>query len=226
MQTPLESHITAIWPKPTSDDETNGYRKETPHQGDTVSRRLGQTIATALITLVSLASVGMSTPAQAAIWDDDGGLAIRGVWSPDPLAPRSVWAAPTDRTITELGGGSWNEHGCMLDADGAAVCFGSNENGALGRPYSTQAPVAVDMDGALQGVRLVDIEDGDEHSCAVGDDGEVYCWGWNDDNQLGLRTFDQRVFEPTPVDHSEIPPGTEFTAVGAGLQSSCAVTTE
>lgn len=74
-------------------------------------------------------------------------------------------------------------HGCAVDRT-LVECWGANEHGQLGRGHtgdgSSTEPVQ-DLSGVTA------IAAGDQHTCAlVGRPGEVWCWGMNEDGQLGL----------------------------------------
>ena len=76
---------------------------------------------------------------------------------------------------------------CALDSTGAAYCWGSNSLGELGdgsTTYST-VPVAVDTSGVLAGKTLTEITAGELHMCALDSLGAAYCWGYNEEGQLG-----------------------------------------
>lgn len=66
-------------------------------------------------------------------------------------------------------------HGCAIRLDGSLVCWGSNAEGQLGDPRheTSHAPVAVD--GGPSHWRAVSA--GASSTCAVGDDGRLWCWG-------------------------------------------------
>jgi alpha-tubulin suppressor-like RCC1 family protein len=66
--------------------------------------------------------------------------------------------------------------------DGAAYCWGANDDGQLGNGELTQSPVPVAVSG---GYTFSEISAGDGHGCAVTDGGDAYCWGSNLKGQLG-----------------------------------------
>jgi alpha-tubulin suppressor-like RCC1 family protein len=76
------------------------------------------------------------------------------------------------------------EHTCALTADGAAYCWGEASRGRLGEgstaARSQATPVAV-----AGGLRFRSIAAGGQHTCAVTEQGEVYCWGFGGFGQLG-----------------------------------------
>lgn len=96
-------------------------------------------------------------------------------------------------------------HACGLTASGEAFCTGTNRYGALGTEASLEpcaegggswtcssSPVPV------AGPSFTDLATGQEFTCGVGRDRKVYCWGRNDDGQVGDGTTEDR-FTPTLV---------------------------
>ena len=76
------------------------------------------------------------------------------------------------------------EHGCALDTDGRAMCWGSNRLGQLGddaasRKSSTRGVMVATTE------KFVVISAGANHTCALTLDGAVYCWGLNLTRELG-----------------------------------------
>lgn len=65
-------------------------------------------------------------------------------------------------------------HVCALDAEGAAWCWGRNQNGVLGVPgvEETSEPVPVDTD-----LRFVELAANVESTCGRDTDGQLHCWG-------------------------------------------------
>lgn len=81
-----------------------------------------------------------------------------------------------------VGGG----HSCALTTEGAVYCWGNNVYGQLGNgtlSAGSSTPVHVDLPA---GVHVVAIASGGMHSCALSNDGAVYCWGDNALGQLGI----------------------------------------
>ena len=58
----------------------------------------------------------------------------------------------------------------------------------------------------------IDIDAGQDHTCAVGHDGDVYCWGSNSDGQLGIGTT---VSSSSPS-MAQLPTGVRALSVSAG----------
>ena len=134
-----------------------------------------------------------------------------------------------------------NEHTCAVTTAKLAYCWGfQNENGQLGNNSTTTSLVPVlvvtgfqeDPSGALSGV--AEVSSGGEHTCAIASDlgpsGTAYCWGENDEGQLGRDPEDKGLVggaSRVPVKVREGPNGfkeREITQISAGSEAySCAV---
>ena len=84
--------------------------------------------------------------------------------------------------VVELASGS--EHTCARLGDGTAQCWGFNWAGQLGRDGGEVEPAPARVDTA-PGVGFVGLALGTDHSCGLGTDGTVWCWGFNGVGQLG-----------------------------------------
>src|ERR1017187_10364206 len=127
------------------------------------------------------------------------------------------------KTLTQIAGDGY--HTCVLDAAGAAYCWGDNGTGQLGdggTAFDSSVPVAVDTSGVLAGRALTQIAAGWIDACAVDTAGAAYCWGANGNGQLGDgKASDSSV--PVAVDTSGVLAGRALTQVTAGWYSSCAL---
>lgn len=113
------------------------------------------------------------------------------------------------------------EHACGDGADGKVDCWGYNHFGQLGDGTNTHrlTPVAVK---APEGVRLSRVSAGSYHTCAEGDDQNIYCWGNGSGGQLG-NGAQGNSSTPVAVDVSGLPAGVELSGVSAGNGHTCAV---
>ena len=85
-------------------------------------------------------------------------------------------------------------HACAVTSAGAAWCWGSNAGGKLGLGRAgggRTAPAAVAGHLVFRAVSA-----GYYHSCGVTRDGKVYCWGRNDQGEVGSAL---RTGSPAPV---------------------------
>ncbi|TNE88720.1 MAG: hypothetical protein EP330_13660 [Deltaproteobacteria bacterium] len=96
------------------------------------------------------------------------------------VPPSSGQRTPVPNQIAHPTGGTWTQlatgpdHGCALDSDGAAWCWGSRSYGKLGD--------GSDVGYAFQAVRagtqtFARIESEEEGACGLTDAGDLYCWG-------------------------------------------------
>ncbi len=142
--------------------------------------------------------------AGGAVWcwgaNDSGQLGNNvSLATPPPPRPAAVAVVKGDGTpltdIIEVGGGY--DFTCARDAGGGVWCWGNNGNGTLGdgttMSRSTAAPV---REGGAPLTGAIDLEVGAGVACARKADDAVWCWGRNDEGQLGDGTSIDR---PSPV---------------------------
>ena len=116
----------------------------------------------------------------------------------------------------------------------AAFCWGNNAQGQLGdgSGSSSNKPVAVsDLSGSLSNMTHLSV--GSYSACAIASDtsasptvsGATYCWGFNDQKQIGDDTITDRP-EPTVVNAFPGPVANELIyAVEVGGKHACAIKT-
>lgn len=111
---------------------------------------------------------------------------------------------------------------CALRTTGAVLCWGDDHWGQIGdglaleSPQNALSPQAVVLPG-----RAVDIFAGQGHACAVLEDGAAWCWGWNQNAQLGLG---HTRAQTTPI-ALPFPGGVRVQTFALGNLHSCALTT-
>jgi len=81
-------------------------------------------------------------------------------------------------------------HGCAIASNNQAYCWGYNGYGRLGNNDQNiqLSPTAV-WQGQMTTMAVRQISPGTEHTCAVGGDNQVYCWGASYNAQLGDGTL-------------------------------------
>ncbi len=114
-------------------------------------------------------------------------------------------------TVTDLAGGA--EHYCALSG-GKAYCWGNNGQGQLGDGTNTDRATPTAVSG-LTGTP-VGLLAGALHTCALLDDGTLWCWGYGVDGELGNGGT---ASSPKPVEVTGNPTPT-WVALGAGGQQA------
>ncbi len=188
-------------------------RYDTPPPGSV----LWTTSDSAIATVDELGVVTGTGPGSVQIQAEAGKYVLRIVLQ--------VWA--TAGPFVALGGGV--DHTCALADDGGAWCWGSNLYGQLGtfvppdRCFFTRQDFVPCSAGALPaavGVHFTDLAVGHYHTCGLSAGGTAYCWGWNDQGQLGLSQLGIRP-KPTPVDGDAV-----FESLTAGGRTTCGITAD
>jgi alpha-tubulin suppressor-like RCC1 family protein len=144
--------------------------------------------------------------------DDNDGEIGNGATATAPLPPTRVQGLSGVRALSA----HW-QHACAIAADGTLSCWGNNASGQIGdgtlavRPQPTAVPGLSDVSIVATGL---------SHTCALTGTG-LYCWGSNSLGQLGS---DTGADPTTPVTQPALVPiVTDFVAVAAGAQHTCAV---
>jgi alpha-tubulin suppressor-like RCC1 family protein len=91
-----------------------------------------------------------------------------------------------------------SKHACALDGNNEAWCWGYNYWGMVGNgTWSYNTPSAQKVLGVSTGyhvngaaVQFKALAAGSEHTCGIGFDNHIYCWGHNSSRQLGTWLVD------------------------------------
>jgi alpha-tubulin suppressor-like RCC1 family protein len=132
--------------------------------------------------------------------------------------------------LDEVGQSDWQsvsagaDHTCGLKTDGTAFCWGSNQYGQLGLTATdtvcvtadTTFPCASRPTAVNTTLKFTSISAGQRHTCAITTSREAYCWGANDDGQLGS-------VANTGADLRVVASTLPWTQISAGSTHSCAV---
>lgn len=120
-------------------------------------------------------------------------------------------------------------HTCALLNGGQVYCWGRNNLGQLG--HGNKLPVGDDegasAGGALNfgGAVVVDIDAGDDHTCALLASGDVRCWGLGTNGRLGygtVTTYGDDAGE-TPAARGNVDVGGTVVQIAAGGSHTCAL---
>lgn len=129
-----------------------------------------------------------------------------------PCSTTPVSVSGTTRFISISAG---ERHTCAIDMSGNAWCWGSNQHGQLGIGGSLAPAAGGATPQQVAGtVKYQSISAGQFHTCALGTDGIVHCWGRSNCGQAG----------PLPGTTSPVAMSTTaFKALSAGAEHNCAI---
>ncbi len=154
----------------------------------------------------------------------DGGVKCWGFNNRGQLGNTSTASSSTPVAVADLttGMSSLNTalaagagHSCALTASGGVRCWGDNTFGQLGDDSTEQRLTPVAVVGLPDGSIVTALAAGNNHTCALLADGSVYCWGRNNNGQLGGAT---PTFSATP---SRVQGSAGVTALVAGADHTC-----
>lgn len=133
----------------------------------------------------------------------DGGTAPSG----EPVVVQTI-----SGVVAAAAGG---QHTCAVLSTGGTKCWGGNTRGQLGLGF-VGVPVHIPMPVSNLPSPVQSIAAGPYHTCATAEGGATYCWGENDQGQLGSGTFERRLTPGLVVRVAE------STMVVAGGGEQCA----
>lgn len=133
-----------------------------------------------LITAAQLHSCALVN-GDAYCWgtDANGQLGIGGVGGVQPPTQVQGLAAGS---VTDISAG--HTFTCAISA-GDVYCWGANGAGQLGSGNNMQSDLPLPVVGIPAARTAIRIDSGEDHGCAILDDGSAYCWGHDDAGALG-----------------------------------------
>ena len=191
-------------------------------------------------------SLGTSSPSPHAAFPDGVLEVALGSWHGCALRDdQSVWcwgsvqgATGLDSSVhtdifsavrvEELGSGvveiaAGDDYSCARKSNGEVWCWGANWDGQLGEGTlptaaitNIKGPVQTDFPSFTTAIRVAS---GGSHTCATTVDGLLWCWGSNENAQLGIP--DGSTLSPLPTNVQVL--GNDVVDVGAGRASTCAI---
>jgi alpha-tubulin suppressor-like RCC1 family protein len=156
-----------------------------------------------------------------------------GLGNGTSTSPSDVAQVAGGTSSTNLGAGVYTKLStkfgspCAIGPESRPYCWGSNTSGQLGNGTITNAtyPWGVSNGQIPVGATIRDIEQGWTHTCAIASDDKVYCWGNNNNGQLGNGTTSAYVATPVAVSQGEIPSGVKIRSLAVNGLHTCALAT-
>lgn len=127
--------------------------------------------------------------------------------------------SPGAQCVAQITAG--DEHTCVVKTDGSVWCWGANGKGQLGDGTTEVRSEPTRVVG-LDGVTIAAVSAGFEHTCAVTDQGALFCWGSNENGRLGVgQTFEALDHSASPLPITGLPQ--PVASISAGGKHTCAV---
>ena len=127
------------------------------------------------------------------------------------------WEGAPASSITQISAGG--THTCVIISDGSVYCTGKNNVGQLGLGNETTQDIyRLTKTSLPNGSHAISISAGDVHTCAVLQNGSVYCWGLQvtAGGQNSESGIPEMVEFPEGYSHSAI-------SVSAGVDHTCVI---
>jgi len=110
---------------------------------------------------------------------------------------------------------------CALTSDGATYCWGNNSWGQLGNDEMASSSDPVLVANAPVFETIGGESDAARYTCGITPTGAVYCWGRNEDGQIGDGTIGAGKY-PIPA---RISSDLLFKSIAGGMYHTCAIST-
>jgi alpha-tubulin suppressor-like RCC1 family protein len=136
----------------------------------------------------------------------------------DFATPTLTSSLGVGRTAVAISSGQ--AHTCAILDNGNVSCWGEGVGGQLGNGGTLDKTTPTLTSSLGPGRTAVEISSGGYHTCAILDNGEVSCWGWNDYGQLGNGGTSQRNI---PTLTSSLGVGRTAVAISSGQAHTCAI---
>ena len=146
--------------------------------------------------------------------------------------PSLVGSVPFSNTVLQLATG--NNHTCALAGGQKIRCWGSNSKGQIGLGYLD----TIGDDEAANSIGYIDLSGdgsdsfnmvaaGNEHTCSIGIDNAVYCWGSGAYGANGLGSGDTiGDDEALTKSNTKVEIPFQVSQVAGGISHTCALTKE
>jgi alpha-tubulin suppressor-like RCC1 family protein len=118
---------------------------------------------------------------HACMLEKSGAVSCVGVNDSGQLGSGNGTTRPTMAPVVGLSSGvvavaAGLYHSCALKGDGTVVCWGQNDWGQLGNTTVQQSSVPMPVAGLPGPVQAISA--GGQNSCAITNDGNLWCWGY------------------------------------------------
>ncbi len=118
-------------------------------------------------------------------------------------------------------------HTCAIADNNQAYCWGVNHNpndgnpsGQLGNGLPDDQPIPTQVSNPIGVSSWQFISAGGTHTCAIADNNQAYCWGYNEYGQLGNNTTENQLSPTLVINSSGV---TSWKNVSTGFNNTCGI---
>ena len=166
-------------------------------------------------------SCGLTTDGEAYCWGNNAGGKLGNGTTTNCTTPVAVAGGLTFASLSAGG-----VHTCGVTRDEEIYCWGGNRDGELGdgttKNGATPVRASLQLPGSQSDLAFASVVSAGVHTCGLTTGGVAYCWGGNENGELGDGTRTQRT---RPV---RVATDLTFTSVSAsaGTNHTCAITSD
>ena len=136
---------------------------------------------------------------------------------PVPVLGDTDWSQVSAGGERPVGTLTWSDHACAVKQDGRLFCWGDGRRGQLGIGDSAWLEYEPEQESTAA-ENWLQVSAGEHHTCAVKQDGSLFCWGRGNYGRLGDNATTER-WDPTQ-EHTQ---AQDWAQVSAGARHTCAV---
>jgi len=174
----------AVWCWGFNSDQELGVPGDTVNRDAPVRAELGSSDFTE-VALGAFHSCALRRDGRALCW---GGAAFGNLGRLDVERGAPPGEVSLSAPLESLHCG--RSHCCGVGREGALYCWGRNHHGQLGKGSISDGDALPEVVG--EGMRWRAAAGGELHTCAIREDGALFCWGANAYGQLGLGDTEER----------------------------------
>ncbi len=199
-------------------EDTTNYPNHSNNQSNWTkyfSKDVGISVGSGVVTLLSTTAVVTHSSSSDFTSGTTNSTSING--------SGQIQLSMNSGNVSLDGGGA---HTCATTSDGNAFCWGNNASGQLGINSTTQSLVPAQVKGIGGVSTLSDVKQisaGTSHTCAVKNDGTVWCWGLNTEGRLGNGNNTQQLSPVQVKGLGNTGVLTNILKVSAGDTHTCAI---
>ncbi len=154
-------------------------------------------------------SCALKNSGEVFCWGDNLNYQL-GSLGNDSSIPRQV---PNLTNVIAIAAGG--QHTCALKKNGTVQCWGLNTFGQIGQAIQSNQPRIASLKEIKELKNIKSISLGENHSCALDQAGDIYCWGDNSEGQLLVNNLSE---SSLPIKNSYI---SKIAMISSGNQHIC-----